>query len=194
MVEPQDGPIDVTVRTAGGRVRRPSLQIHRSPSLLVVGITVHDGIPVTRPQQTLLDYRRVAEPGELRRAIRQAELRRLPIDASALIPDRAASELELRFLALCRRHRLPMPETNVLIAGMRVDFLWRNARLVVETDGRAYHRGLVASADDRVRDARLAALGYEVWRLNWHQAVRERAATAKLIRSRLRERSTQSSR
>jgi hypothetical protein len=28
---------------------------------------------------------------------------------------------------------------------MRVDFLWRVARLVVETDGRAFHDGVIAS-------------------------------------------------
>ena len=192
MLEPSAGPIHVAVVTPGGRSPRQGIEIHRLPSLQSRDITIHNGIPATRPQQTLLDLRATIPPGELRLALRQAEYLKLPVDASAIVPDRAASELELRFLALCRRHRLPAPETNVLIAGMRVDFLWRSARLIVETDGRAYHRGLVAATDDRARDARLAALGYEVWRLSWRQVVHERAATAKLIRQRLR--STQTSR
>lgn len=157
-------------------------------------MTLHHGIQVTTPQRTLLDLRATIQPGELRRAIRQAEILRLPIDARAVVPDRVTSELELRFLALCRHHRLPMPEANVFIGGLRVDFVWREARLVVETDGRAYHDGVIASEDDRARDARLATLGYEVLRLGWHEVVRERAATAARIRSRIRERSTQDSR
>jgi very-short-patch-repair endonuclease len=141
-----------------------------------------------------MDSRRTLEPGELRQAVRQAEFLGLPIDASAVIPDGATSELELRFLALCRRHRLATPEANVVVAGIRVDFLWREARLVVETDGYASHRGSVAFEEDRTRDAHLAALGYEVLRLTWRQVVRESASTAKLVRTRLRARSTQSSR
>jgi very-short-patch-repair endonuclease len=194
MLEPLLGLIHVTVLTPGGRTKRDGLQVHRVPSLQSHDVTSAHGIPVTTPQRTLLDLRGAIEPGELRRALRQAEILRLPIDARAIVADRAASELELRFLALCRRHRLPMPETNVFIGGLRVDFVWRAARLVVETDGRAYHDGVIASEDDRTRDARLGALGFEVLRLDWYDVVHDRAATARRIRTRLRERSTQSSR
>jgi very-short-patch-repair endonuclease len=194
MLEHGQGPIHVSVRTPGGRSPQPGLAIHRIPSLQAHDVTVHHGIPVTTPQRTLLDIRNDLDPGELRRAVRQAEILRLPVDAGAIIGDRATSELELRFLDLCRRHRLPPPEVNVVIEGIRVDFLWRRERLIVETDGRAFHRGVVSQLDDRDRDQRLASLGYETFRLTWHQVVHERAATAALIRSRLRERATQSSR
>jgi very-short-patch-repair endonuclease len=194
MLEVVVGLIHVAVITPGGRARRDGLQIHRLPSLQSRDITLRHGIPVTTPQRTLLDLRGAIEPGELRRAIRQAEILDLPIDARAIISDRATSELELRFLALCRRHRLPPPETNVLIGGLRVDFVWREARLVVETDGRKYHRGIVASEDDRARHERLEALGYDVLRFTWDDVVRRPAATAKLVRQRLRARSTRTSR
>lgn len=167
MLKPTGGPIHVTVRSAGGRHSQAGVVIHRSPSLPSHDVTSQDGIPVTTPQRSLLDARHTLKPGELRQVVREAEFLDLPIDASVLIPDGATSELELRFLALCRRHRLPMPETNVWVAGVRVDFLWREARLVVETDGYAAHRGTVAFEEDRARDARLAALGYEVLRLTW---------------------------
>ena len=188
MLESDFGPIHISVTTPGGRAARDDMVIHRVPSLQSHDLTTYNGIPVTRPQRTLLDLRATIEPGELRQAVRQAEYLRLPVDAAAIVPDRAASELELRFLALCRRHRLPTPEANVFIAGMRVDFLWRKERLVVETDGHAFHHGLIASQDDRARDAQLQALGYEVLRLTWKQVVDERAATAALVRGKLNAR------
>jgi very-short-patch-repair endonuclease len=194
MLNPNGGPIHVTVASRGGRRPPPGLIIHRYPSLQDRDVTNLHGIPVTTPQRSLIDARRMLEPGELRQAVRQAEFLDLPIDARVVIPDETTSELELRFLALCRRHRLPLPEANVLVAGVRVDFLWRSARLVVETDGYAAHRGSVAFEEDRARDARLAALGYEVIRLTWRQVVHEQAATARLVRARLRARTTQSSR
>lgn len=188
LVEPREGDIEVTVQQAGGRVKRDGLRIHRVPSLPLACITEYAGIPVTRPHRTLLDLRGRLEPGDFRRAVREAEVRGLSIDASSLVPDRTTSELERRFLALCHRHRLAEPEVNVIVAGLRVDFLWRGERLVVETDGYAYHRGAIAFNDDRARDARLAALGFEVLRFTWRQVVHERSATAALVRDRLRAR------
>jgi very-short-patch-repair endonuclease len=48
-----------------------------------------------------------------------------------------------------------MPEVNVPIGPYTVDFLWREWRLIVETDGWPAHRGRQAFEDDRVRDAYL---------------------------------------
>ncbi|HSF03563.1 MAG TPA: hypothetical protein VLA62_11155 [Solirubrobacterales bacterium] len=66
------------------------------------------------------------------------------------------SELEGRFVRLCRRYRLPPPEANVwmTVAGeeMQVDFLWRNYRVIVEVDGFATHRTRQAFQRDRRRD------------------------------------------
>ena len=76
--------------------------------------------------------------------------------------DRTRSDLERYFLRLCRRYGLPLPEVNVLIDGMTVDFLWRDASLVVETDSYATHGGTVAFENDRERDLRLRRLGYSV--------------------------------
>lgn len=194
MLDLVGGPIHVAIRKPGGRAVRDGVVLHRFPSLQSHDVTSLHNIPVTRPQRTLLDLRATIDAGELRKAVRQAEFLELPIDAAAVISDRAASELEIRFLALCRRHRLPQPETNVMISGIRVDFLWPSQRLIVETDGYQSHRGLVAFQDDRARDARLRTLGYEVIRLTWRQVVDERAATARLLRARLQARSTRTSR
>jgi very-short-patch-repair endonuclease len=45
-----------------------------------------------------------------------------------------------------------------------VDFLWRDARLVVENDFWSYHRGSVAFEEDHARDLDLRRAGYSVLR------------------------------
>ena len=62
-----------------------------------------------------------------------------------------------------------MPEVNVRIGRDLVDFLWRDRRLVVETDGYHYHRGRIAFDEDRERDLRLRALGFDVVRVSEKQ-------------------------
>jgi len=50
------------------------------------------------------------------------------------------SELEERFLALCRANGLPAPLVNESVNGFEVDFAFPGARLIVETDGWSWHR------------------------------------------------------
>jgi len=57
--------------------------------------------------------------------------------------------------------------------------------LIVETDGYRYHRGSVAFEDDRARDNRLMALGYDVLRFTYWKVVNEPEAVAALVRIRL---------
>ncbi len=45
-----------------------------------------------------------------------------------------------------------------------MDFLWRAARLAVETDFYDYHRGATSFEDDHQRDLDLRRLGYRVRR------------------------------
>jgi len=150
---------------------------------------------VTKPARTIADLRRIAgrplETGgishrDLRRAVRQAAALGLEIGDGAH-RDPTRSELERRFLLLCRRIRLPMPAVNVRAGGFEVDFLWPERRLVVETDGYRYHRGRAAFEDDRERDLALRALGYEVIRLSARQLERP-GPVAELLKSRLARR------
>lgn len=97
-----------------------------------------------------------------RRARRQAEL--LGVQLKGAERKRQRSDLEEDFLALCARHRLPPPETNVKLGRWEVDFVWREQRLVVETDSFAYHRGSVAFEDDHERDLDLRRRGFTVLR------------------------------
>ena len=158
----RSGFVDVTVRTAAGRRRRPEIRIHRCPSLTDDEVTQQKRIPVTTPARTIKDLRRTAPAAVVRRAIRNAEFRDLPL--GTVSTDRTRSELERKLLAICRRHRLPSPEVNVPVGPYTVDFLWREQRLVVEVDGYRAHHGRQAFEDDRERDRRLALLGYRVLR------------------------------
>lgn len=188
LLRPLDGPIDVTVPTRSGRKRRKGIRIHRCATLgkaplstdgslrrLARPVTVRDYIPVTTVARTIADLPSTLPPRLVRRAIRQAEFLKLP---TGIETDRTRSDLEREFLRLCRRYGLPAPEVNVVIGGMTVDFLWRDARLVVETDSYATHGGTIAFEDDRERDLRLRRLGYAVHHISERQLGLEPAAVA----------------
>jgi len=173
--------IDVAVPGSGGKRRRAGIRAHRLETLTLTDVTRRHGIPVTTPRRTIYDLRRTAPFPELRRALRQAEVLGLPIGPDPAL-DRTRSELELRFLSLCRKHHLPPPEVNVHIGPWLVDFLWREQRLIVETDGYRYHRGRIAFEDDRARDLELRALGYDVVRLTYRQVTKNSAEVVAAMR------------
>ncbi len=159
-------------------------------------ITRVDGIPVTTVARTILDLAAVLDCAGVERALNEAEVRRLGGDLSLarlvgrypgrrgvacvrrLLLERAPSaltrsELEERFLALIRDHGLPRPLVNAgLFAGGRwyeADCVWREQRLVVELDGRAFHATTSAFERDRARDRALQVAGWRVVRVTWRQ-------------------------
>jgi very-short-patch-repair endonuclease len=185
-------PSDVVVRGNGGRARRAGIRIHRSLSLTPGEVTLNRGIPVTTPGRTIADLREAISAcrsgaiagHELRKAIRQANVLGLPVghrDAKV----RTRSDLEGDFMRLCRRHQLPPPEVNVRVGRYLVDFLWRERRLVVETDSYLYHRGEVAFQEDRARELALVRRGFEVLRLSELQLDEEPAQVAEVLAARL---------
>jgi very-short-patch-repair endonuclease len=177
--------IDVTVPSQSGRRSRRGIRVHRSGRLTWSEVTVCDGIPVTTVARTLLDLADVLSAQALKRAIDEAEYRRL-LDMASVIavaeanpgrrgshvlalaldpPEPTRSELEQHFLSFCRRHRLPSPAVATRIEGFEVDFSWPEAELIVETDGLAAHRTRRAMESDRHRDRRLLLAGYRTVRL-----------------------------
>ena len=136
---------------------------------------------MSTPRRTLADLRRAGNEAELRRALAQASFRRLEIGEQRA-EERSRSELERRFLRFCHRNRLALPLVNERIGPYSVDFLWPQARLVVETDGWQAHRGRQAFEDDRARDAELRSRGYEVLRFTWRQLENDPAAVLSLLR------------
>jgi very-short-patch-repair endonuclease len=176
--------IDVTVPTANGRKRRNGLRIHRSTSLTPQEATIRRGIPVTTAARTIADLRRMLPRREVAAAIAEAAVKRLPVgDRSGFLHEPTRSELERTFLRLCRRHRLPMPEVNVRVGPYTVDFLWREANVIVETDGFEAHGTRSAFEADRARDADLTVMGYEVIRFTWRQLSDDPAVVAAILRT-----------
>jgi very-short-patch-repair endonuclease len=198
--------IDVTVRRAGGRDKRPGLRIHRAPTLRADEITQHHGIRVTTVARTLFDLASSMPPRAIERALDEAEIRELydrgGLEAviAAHAGERGAgrlqraldedgdltltdSELEEIMLALCDEHALPRPESRAWVAGLRVDFFFAQSRLVVETDGYRYHRTRRAFERDRERDAILARAGCRTLRFTHRQLTKRASEVAATIRS-----------
>jgi very-short-patch-repair endonuclease len=65
----------------------------------------------------------------------------------------------------------------------QVDFLFTDARLVVETDSYGFHRNRHAFERDRYRDQVLQAAGYRVVRFTWRQVVSAPIQVAATIRT-----------
>jgi hypothetical protein len=191
--------IDVTVE----RQRRAvsGVAVHRTRRLRASDRARQDGIPVTSVMRTLADLADVARPDQLRRAVEEAEarglfdLRALPdlrgrpgrgrlqrLVADYTVPPPTRSELERRFLGLCREAGLPPPGVNVLVAGILVDAVWEAHRLVVELDGHTYHRTRAAFEEDRRRDTALQVAGYRVVRVTQRRLTEAPGAVLAAVR------------
>ena len=141
MLAPQPGPVHVTILSSAGRRPGRDISLHRSPSLPVAATTLLDGITLTTPARTIQDLRPRGSLVEVRWAIRLAKFMRVVVGTCyGRVGELTRSRLERDFLRLCRRHRLRRPEVNAHVGEYEVDFVWRERRLVVETDGWQAHR------------------------------------------------------
>ena len=161
------GPIHVTVPTTAGRKRRSGITVHRSSTLLTSQTTVRRGIPVTQPARTLADLRPMLATDDWERTRSRALDRHLDLGSlgDGAVP--SFSELEHHLRALCRRHGLPKPFGQQIVGPYTVDFLWPDARLVVEVDDFRTHGRREMFESDRARDAWLQLRGYRVLRFTW---------------------------
>jgi very-short-patch-repair endonuclease len=196
--------LDVTVpRTRHGGAA--GITVHRARRLEPGEVTTLRGVPVTTLPRTLVDLADVVGEGELARAIHEAQVahRLSPRALEAAAgrahgrrgsgrlaraigdPDRTRSALERRFRRLCREHGLPRPAVNERVAGMEVDFLWRERRVVAETDGWAFHRTRAAFETDRERDQALTRAGYRVVRFTHRQVAARPGEVAATLRAAL---------
>jgi predicted transcriptional regulator of viral defense system len=199
-------PIDVTIPRRGGRRHRAGLVIHRAAGLCPEERAIQCRIPVTTPARTLLDLAARIPRRELERAMDEAERLKLCTEEDldemvrahfgragagalrALLDEHRAgstatrNDFEELFLSLSREYGLPQPDVNVALLGYVVDFLWRDAKLVVEVDGRATHGTRKAFQGDRDRDGRLAVAGYRVLRFTWWDVTRRPAVVADRVR------------
>jgi hypothetical protein len=170
--------------TAVKRRRVPGVVVHRAP---LQGERVRrQGIVVTTPTRTLVDLADVVPRRTLERAFDEAQYLGLDFEdarprhgrsGSAVLAavlavhrpgsTRTRSELEEMFLRLCDDHGIPRPEVIVLIEGFECDFVFREQRLIVETDGAAAHGTQRARERDPVRDAELQLSGWIVIRVSY---------------------------
>jgi hypothetical protein len=192
------------------RRKLPGIVIHRPRSLPPEDTTTFLRVPTTTPTRTIWDLASHLTPQRLRRMLEKAEQKgklqrgRLAelLAASprhkgagairsllARCPRPAAevrSELEELLREICSEHDVPLPVSNAPLLGYEVDFLWEDARLVVEADGDDH---LTPSQRDRdnERDAVLARAGFLVRRYSG-MALTDRTAVAQELLAILRER------
>ncbi len=212
----RSGVVHVTVPPGNGSRSRPGIRVHRGRQLAPDDVVVIDRVPVTSVARTLVDLGDVVGPRTLRRAfVRAEQLRALDmrqIDASLELAGRrrgarllrelltvhdprwsqTRSDLELAMLDVAQRFGLPEPEVNAWIRErFLVDFLWRDAALIVETDGGEVHGTATAQRDDARRDHALRRAGFRVLRMSDADVRRRPDAVAARIAAALLARNDQ---
>jgi Protein of unknown function (DUF559)/Transcriptional regulator, AbiEi antitoxin len=201
------GCVEVT-RASGGTSRR-GIFLHQA-RLRGADVTREAGIMVTTIERTLLDLAARLDLRQIERAVvaadRTGRLRwgdlgrvlaegrcrpgvgRLRMVAGAVDPGArdVRSPLEVDFLALCREAGLPTPAVNVLLEGRLVDFVWPAERVVVETDGYAYHGDRLSFERDHETTVALSAAGYDVLRATYRMLDADPGRFLDLVRRSLR--------
>jgi very-short-patch-repair endonuclease len=189
-------------------LQRPGIRTYRC-RLPADEVTVHDAIPVTTPARTLFDLAAVVSPEQLRRAVKEAEVRRLwgPLALRDLLerhprrpgsatvravmdaPDRGVTrnDVEEALAALVRRACLPDPRFNAPLElasrFIEPDCMWPHQRVIVEVDGYETHGTRDSFESDRARDRALTAAGWRVIRVTWRQLRDEPEGIARDLRA-----------
>jgi hypothetical protein len=192
----EGAPVDVSVLCTCRQ--RPGIQVYRVRTL---ERCILDGIPVTTPVRTLIDFAAVAEAHDLEVAVARAERAQM-VSREELIqcvsayngrrglatlrailsreqePAFVRSEAESRGLRLFRDGGLPEPLTNARVHGFELDYYWPEHQTAVELDGYRYHGNRESFERDHRRATILASHGIHVIPVTWRQIVEEPVATA----------------
>ena len=160
------------VLTAADR-RIRGLKVERTRSLHPRDGTTVNSIPCTTVPRTLVDLAGVLDEEDLARACHEAgvKYRTSPAQVEAVLARRpnspgatklravmrgdvrvSLSELERRFLRLLQADGLPLPVTNRVAGGRRVDCRWPDRRATVELDGFRFHNSRHSWESDRQRE------------------------------------------
>jgi very-short-patch-repair endonuclease len=157
---------------------QPGIRVHARRTLERVW---DKRLPTTTLPQILLDLASRAPLRTVRRALAQAdyaEILNIPAVQAQLGPGRPGSpklrtalrqhlprlartksQNEVLLLEICEAAGLPLPETNVWVAGWEVDALWREQHIAVEIDGYGNHRSPAQVRRDRRKELALRKHG-----------------------------------
>ncbi len=187
--------IDITI-TSGRSESKPGIRIHHSRLITSADIQHVGGLRVTRAARTMLDLAATVPEAEFEEAFDEAVfkngLRRAQVE-DVLARNAGAKGIrrfrdlweaeqgnmrnrlaaEKRMALLIEAAKLGNPASNAPVGERRVDFLWPELRVIVETDGYGTHGKRSSFEADRARDAGLSALDYYVLRFTWRQLTSE---------------------
>lgn len=202
---------EVTVDRNRARAQWPGTAVRRR-SLRPDDVTVQDGLFVTSPLRTVVDLLRdvpldhavAAADSALRRPLVTLEellpaVADLPaargrsraVRAARVLDPCSGSVLESLFRVLVLHAGLPAPESQHRVRDAtgrligRVDFAWPEHRLVVETDGFAFHADRASYREDRRRTNALVLAGWTVLRFSWEDVVETPDQVLAAVRSAL---------
>jgi very-short-patch-repair endonuclease len=149
-------------------------------------------IPVTSVPRTLVDLAAVLTLDALARACHEAGVRyrTTPRHVEAVLWRTAPgasnlravmsgdvhvtlSQLERAFLELLRGAGLPLPQTNRVAGGKRVDCRWPELKLTVELDSYRFHNSRYAWEQDRERERQARDRGDEFRRYTWRDITQD---------------------
>jgi very-short-patch-repair endonuclease len=180
MTKPPGRPHVIAPRSADGI---QGIVVHRPRTLADDDIVEDQGLRVASPARVLLD---IASEGasrrQLERALDQAEINELNLPIEPLLTRcrrrrgapllRAVlewhqagstiteSEAEEAFLEIVRATGLPDPIPQCPVEGRRRDFVWQQAKVVVEIDSRTFHNTAKAFEQDRLRGNEVTLAGW----------------------------------
>lgn len=160
--------IDVTVPVEAGR-KIDKIRCRRCRYPEPEEIEVRHGLAVTTPARTLVDLAGIADLAALRKTVGRAAIRkRLDVQAVDVAIHNAKGRRGLKKLALAL---LPYRTKDGKAPDVRSDF---ETLVLPDLTPTAFQ-------SDRRRDQFLAAAGYRVLRVTWHQIHGERAAVLERI-------------
>lgn len=214
VLRPESRKPQVTLIRGPGAPRAHRLWVRRSSKMPDQHLTTVDGIPVLTVERLLLDQAGRIPPGRLELLFLESDrlglldddrlgeifefgrhwpgIRHLKRLAQVRDPrvQQTKSALEAVFVARRAVTGLPGPEVNKVVGTCEVDFVWEEAKLIVEADGKEYHQGRAQAVRDVHKENYLRRLGYEVLRITWHETKDRLDETVELIESYLSRRLT----
>lgn len=201
----------VLLRPHSGHARLEGIVVHQISDCRPEHRTTIGGLPVTTTTRTFVDLAATWSRARLAHALEAAVSARLVRldDVAMTLRDVArrgkpgvallagilddqtgapppASELERRIRSLLIGSGLRDPDRQRPLPGRGglpglVDFLYEEAKLIIEGDGRRWHDRRSSMLRDRDRDNEAAAAGYHTMRLMWERVTGDPIATGRLV-------------